>query len=40
MSNVNARNQIAAIVAAFISATIFIAASIGPAIQGSSSLIA
>ena len=40
MSNVIAQNQIAAAVAALFSAAIFIAASVGPAIQSSSSLIA
>ncbi|MEO9601443.1 hypothetical protein [Parasphingorhabdus sp.] len=39
MTNVNINNQVAAAFAAFISATIFLTASIGPAVNNSASLV-
>ncbi|MEP2987985.1 MAG: hypothetical protein ABJN65_17400 [Parasphingorhabdus sp.] len=40
MTNINIQNQAAAAVAALFSAAVLIAASVGPAIQSSASLIA
>tara|TARA_R110000765_G_scaffold149170_1_gene251781 strand:- start:1285 stop:1407 length:123 start_codon:yes stop_codon:yes gene_type:complete len=40
MSNINIQNQIAAAFAALFSAAILVAASVGPAVQNSASLVA
>lgn len=40
MLNVNIQNQIAAAFAAFVTAAVFVGASIGPAVHNASSLIA